>query len=356
VRPPDASAVAGPLAPLLATAGVTDVLVNGAGRVWVDGPTGLVRVAVAGLDTEEQVRALAVRLAAAGGRRLDDASPWVDARLPDGTRLHAVLPVLCRGGTHVSLRVPSGPSLDLAGLVAAGAVSPGLSVALAQVVAERRGLLVTGATGAGKTTLLGALLGLVPASERLVVVEDAAELAPRHPHVVSLEARPGNVEGAGSVGLDVLVRQALRMRPDRLVVGECRGAEVRELLLAMGAGHAGAATLHAARPEQVPVRVVALAGSAGIDPATALLQLRSAVEVVVPVVRGADGRRLVAGIWGWSDPGGAGPGSVQRSGSASQAGVAPAAAFGASPTLVQLVDADGGRGRGGRHLARARAA
>lgn len=323
--PPETDDATGPLRALLATAGVTDVLVNGAGRVWCDGPGGLRRAAVAGLDTEEQVRALAVRLAAAGGRRLDDASPWVDARLPSGVRLHAVLPVLCHGGTHLSLRVPPSAGVDLDELGRRGSVSAGLAEALREVVAARRGLLVTGATGAGKTTLLSALLSLVGPHERLVLVEDAAELSPRHPHVVSLQARPGNVEGAGHVGLDVLVRQALRMRPDRLVVGECRGAEVRELLLAMGAGHAGAATLHAARPEDVPVRVVALAGTAGIDPETALLQLRTAVDVVVPVERGADGRRRVLGLWGW-DP----------------------AAAGSRPVLVPLVDAAGEPVRPGR--------
>jgi pilus assembly protein CpaF len=321
-----------PLGSLLRRPGVTDVLVNGAGRVWLDGPAGLERVTVPGLDTEEQVRSLAVGLAAAGGRRLDDASPWVDARLPDGSRLHAVLPALCRGGTHISLRVPPAELMDIAALKRSGALSPGLAVALADVLRRRLGLLVVGATGAGKTTLLGALLALVPADERIVVVEDAAELSPRHPHVVSLESRPGNVEGAGAVGLDVLVRQALRMRPDRVVVGECRGPEVRELLLAMGAGHAGAATLHAARPEDVPVRVVALAGSAGIDPATALLQLRAAVDVVVPVARGRDGVRRVLGVWGWDERGGPASGT---------------------PDLVPVVDADGRTLLPGRHLARA---
>jgi pilus assembly protein CpaF len=321
-----------PLGSLLQRPGVTDVLVNGAGRIWLDGPAGLERVAVPGLDTEEQVRSLAVGLAATGGRRLDDASPWVDARLPDGSRLHAVLPALCRGGTHISLRVPPAEPMDLAALQRSGALSPGLAVALADVLRRRLGLLVVGATGAGKTTLLGALLALVPADERIVVVEDAAELSPRHPHVVSLESRPGNVEGAGAVGLDVLVRQALRMRPDRVVVGECRGPEVRELLLAMGAGHAGAATLHAARPEDVPVRVVALAGSAGIDPATALLQLRAAVDVVVPVARGRDGVRRVLGVWGWDERGGPASGT---------------------PDLVPVVDADGRTLLPGRHLARA---
>ncbi len=325
--PREVDEAAGPLRPLLAADGVTDVLVNGAGRVWCDGPAGLQRASVAGLDTEEQVRALAVRLAAAGGRRLDDASPWVDARLPSGVRLHAVLPALCHGGTHLSLRVPAAQGVDLDELCRRGSVTPGLARVLREVVADRRGLLVTGATGAGKTTLMAALLSLVGPQERLVVVEDAAELVPRHPHVVSLQARPGNVEGAGHVGLDVLVRQALRMRPDRLVVGECRGAEVRELLLAMGAGHAGAATLHAARPEDVPVRVVALAGAAGIDPSTALLQLRTAVDVVVPVERTADGRRRVLGLWGWAEAG-------DVSG---------------APVLVPVVDVAGRSLRAGRH-------
>ncbi|MFC5382360.1 CpaF family protein [Aquipuribacter nitratireducens] len=291
----------GALAAAVAAPGVTDVLVNGPGRVWVDDGSGLRRLAVPGLDTEAQVRALAVRLAGAGGRRLDDASPWVDARLPGGVRLHAVLPVLARGGTHVSLRLLGAAPRDLQALRELGALDDRLLETLREVVAARSRVLVVGATGAGKTTLLGALLSEVPPNERLVVVEDAAELAPAHPHVVSLEARPGNVEGAGAVGLDVLVRQALRMRPDRLVVGECRGAEVRELLLALGAGHCGAATLHAAGAEEVPVRVVALAGAAGIDPATALLQLRAAVDVVVTVERGGDGGRRVTGVWTWSD-------------------------------------------------------
>jgi len=345
VRPPEAAALSagtGVLGPLLAGDGVTDVLVNGAGRVWVDGREGLSRAAVPGLDTEEQVRALAVRLAAAGGRRLDDASPWVDARLPGGTRLHAVLPALCRSGTHISLRVPPATALGLVDLVGRGSLSPALADVLAEVVVSRRGLLVTGATGAGKTTLLGALLSCVPTGERLVVVEDAAELAPAHPHVVSLESRPGNVEGAGAVGLDVLVRQALRMRPDRLVVGECRGAEVRELLLAMGAGHAGAATLHAARPEDVPVRVVALAGAAGIDPVTALLQLRAAVDVVVPVARGRDGRRRVQGVWTWSGEDGLPAAADEVCGS-----------WSAPSRLVPVVDADGRAAAPARHLARA---
>lgn len=293
-------AVLGPLAGA-AVPGVTDVLVNGPGRVWVDDPGGLRRVRVDGLDTEQQVRSLALRLAAAGGRRLDDACPWVDVRLPDGTRAHVVLPVLSPFGTHISLRLPVAGGLGLDDLVALGAVSPALAEGLRVLVGTRLGVLVVGATGTGKTTLLGALLEEVAAAERIVCVEDSSELRPRHPHVVSLEARSGNVEGAGAIGMDVLVRQALRMRPDRLVVGECRGAEVRELLLALGSGHSGASTLHATGAADVPTRVVALAGVAGMAPDVVLAQLRAGVSVVVPVSRGVDGRRRADGVWTWWD-------------------------------------------------------
>ena len=324
----------GPLAGVLGP-GVTDVLVNGPGRVWVDDPRGLRRVRVDGLDTEQQVRALALRLAAAGGRRLDEACPWVDLRLPDGTRAHVVLPVLSPAGTHVSLRLPARGGLGLDDLTGLGAVTPALADALRALVRARLGLLVVGATGAGKTTVLNALLEEVPAGERIVCVEDASELRPRHPHVVSLEARPGNVEGAGAVGLDVLVRQALRMRPDRLVVGECRGAEVRELLLALGAGHSGASTLHAGGAAEVPTRVVALAGVAGIAPQVVLAQLRAGVQAVVPVSRGADGRRRVDGVWTWA-------GSVDRLGGAGRAGGAD---------LVEALDHDGHGGPAGAALA-----
>lgn len=329
------ASVLGPLAGVLGP-GVTDVLVNGPGRVWVDEPGGLRRVRVEGLDTEQQVRALALRLAAAGGRRLDDASPWVDLRLPDGTRAHVVLPVLSPVGTHVSLRLPARGGLGLDDLTALGAVTPVLADVLRAVVRARLGLLVVGATGAGKTTVLNALLEEVPAGERIVCVEDAAELRPRHQHVVSLESRAGNVEGAGAVGLDVLVRQALRMRPDRLVVGECRGAEVRELLLALGAGHSGASTLHAAGAADVLTRVVALAGVAGIAPHVALGQLRCGVQAVVPVSRGVDGRRRVDGVWTWAprdQPTGAPPGST------------------GTGDLVQALDRDGRGGPGRPGLA-----
>ena len=238
---------AGPLAPLLADPSVTDVLVNRC-EVWVDRGSGLCRVPVA-LGTPDDVRRLAQRLVAACGRRLDDGRPYADARLPDGTRLHAVLPPVATAGPYLSLRTFRQRPFTLADLVACGTVAPPLAPVLAALVAARLAYLVVGGTGSGKTTLLNTLLELVPFAERIVLVEDAAELRPAHPHVVGLQARSSNVEGSGSVELADLVRQALRMRPDRLVVGECRGAEIVDLLRALNTGHeGGAGTLHANTP------------------------------------------------------------------------------------------------------------
>lgn len=214
---------AGPLEGLLAAPGVTDVLVNGPGEVWVDDGQGLRRTGVT-FPRDDDVRRLAQRLAAAAGRRLDDACPYVDARLAGGVRLHAVLPPIAPEGTCLSLRLPPRRTFTMEELVP----GPGAAV-LRAIMAARLAFLVTGGTGTGKTTMLSAMLSLADPGERLLLVEDSAELHPRHPHVVRLEARPPNLEGAGGVGLRDLVRQALRMRPDRLVVGEVRGSEVVEL-------------------------------------------------------------------------------------------------------------------------------
>lgn len=284
---------AGPLEPLLRTPGVTDVLVNGADRVYVDRGSGLEPTDVRFPD-EEAVRRLAQRLAAAGGRRLDDATPHVDLRLPDGTRFHAVLSPIARPGTLVSLRVPRARSFTLEELEAAGSLAPEASELLRAVVAARVAFLVSGGTGSGKTTLLAALLSLVPPGERIVLVEDAGELRPDHPHAVALEGRPPNIEGVGAIDLRTLVRQALRMRPDRLVVGEVRGAEVVDLLAALNTGHeGGCGTLHANSALDVPARVEALALAAGLGRAAAHSQLASAVDVVLHLNRDRDGcRRL----------------------------------------------------------------
>jgi pilus assembly protein CpaF len=283
---------AGPLQPLLDEPGVSDVLVNGPDQVWVDRGAGLERSPVRVPD----VRALAVRLAAAGGQRLDDAAPVVDACLPDGTRLHAVLPPVAAGGTLISLRVLRRTAFRLDELVAVGSVPLPVAGVLRGLVVARASLLVSGATGTGKTTLLATLLSVVDPRERIVCIEEARELAPTHPHVVHLVARRPNVEGAGEVDLVALVRHALRMRPDRLVLGECRGAEVREVLTALNTGHqGGCATVHANALADVPARLAALGALAGMSPQAVAAQAVSALDAVVHLRRDG-GRRYVAQV------------------------------------------------------------
>jgi pilus assembly protein CpaF len=289
---------AGILEPLLRAEGVTDVLVSSPDEVWVDDGNGLRRSAIRFPD-EASVRRLAQRLATAAGRRLDDAQPWVDGQIAGGiggqftVRLHAVLPPIAVAGTCVSLRVLRPVSQGLAALTAAGAISSEAAALLADIISARLAFLVSGGTGAGKTTLLAAALGSVADHERIVCVEDAPELAPRHPHFVRLVARSANVEGAGEITLRHLVRQALRMRPDRIVVGEVRGAEVVDLLAALNTGHdGGAGTVHANSPAEVPARLEALAALDGLSPAALHSQLGAAVQVVLHVNRGPDGRRL----------------------------------------------------------------
>jgi pilus assembly protein CpaF len=283
---------AGALEPLLADPEVTDVAVNGDGSVWVDRGDGMVRVPVELGDVVAR-RALAVRLAAGAGRRLDEAAPFCDARLPSGVRLHAILPPLVPDGVHVTLRVPARRQVHLTDLVAAGSCSGEWARLLHALVARRVSFLVSGGTGAGKTTLLAALLAEVDPTHRLVVVEDVRELTVDHPHVVRLEGRAPNVEGAGAVSMVELVRQALRMRPDRIVVGEVRGGEVRELLAALNTGHeGGCGTLHANSPADVPARLEALGALAGLSPDAVHAQVLSAVQVVVHVCRVGRLRRV----------------------------------------------------------------
>lgn len=287
---------AGPLDPLLCLPGVTDVLVNGPDRVFFDRGQGLERSEIRFAD-DDVVRRLAQRLAAAGGRRLDDASPCVDVRLADGTRCHAVLHPLARPGTAISLRIPHRTGLDLPALAKCGTLA-GPALGLVERILEARlAFLVTGGTGCGKTTLLAAMLGACPPGERLVVVEDASELQPDHPHVVSLEARRPNIEGAGEIPLRTLVREALRMRPDRLVVGEVRGPEVVELMAALNTGHeGGCGTLHANSPADVPARVEALALPAGLSREAANAQLAAAIGCVLHLVRDRTGQRRLAEV------------------------------------------------------------
>lgn len=283
----------GPLAPYLLRPGVTDVFVTGTGELWTDD-------ARDGLHREESWRAdrrtareLAVRLIAAGGRHIDEATPFVDVRLRGGVRVHAVLPPISTGGALLSIRVPSKAQPCLDDLVAQGGMDAGARRLLLAAVDARTNLLITGAGGAGKTTLLAALLGQAPPAERIVVIEDVAELRIPHPHVVGLETRQPNLEGAGGVDLRRLVREALRMRPDRLVLGECRGAEVQDLLGALNTGHdGGAGTLHANSLHDVPARLEALGALAGMSEHALARQAASGIGLVVHLVREGALRRL----------------------------------------------------------------
>ncbi len=285
-----AVAGAGVLQPLLEDPLVTDVLVNGPGEVWVDRGHGLEQTQVAGLG---DVRQLATRLAAAAGQRLDDAAPVAEGRLPDGTRVHAVLAPLATRAAVISLRTMRRQVLSLRDMRRSGFVDRAGTEILAQLVRVRANVMVSGATGAGKTTLLAAMLSLVPHDERIVCIEEAAELMPDHPHVVHLQVRRPNVQGAGGVGLADLVRTAMRMRPDRLVLGECRGAEVREVLGALNTGHDGGwATVHANAAGDVPARLVALGSLAGLAPDAVAVQAASAVDAIVHLRR-HQGRRYV---------------------------------------------------------------
>ncbi|WP_232246574.1 TadA family conjugal transfer-associated ATPase [Kitasatospora mediocidica] len=277
---------AGPLDQLLSAPDVTDVLVNGPDEVWVDRGGGLSREPGVSFPDAEAVRHLAHRLATAAGRRLDDARPWVDARLPDGTRLHAVLPPIATGCTHISLRICRPRPFTLDELVAADALSEAGAELLHAILRARLSLLISGGTGSGKTTLLAALLGLVGPGERIVIAEDSAELQPAHPHVVRLQSRPPNQEGLGEITLRDLVRQALRMRPDRLVVGEVRGVEVLDLLAALNTGHeGGCGTVHANTAADVPVRLEALGSMAGLERLAVHSQVRAAIDLVIHLVR-----------------------------------------------------------------------
>lgn len=292
---------AGPLETLLASADVTDICVNGASEVFVDAGRGLEPVTQRLFDAEEDVRRLATRLALRCGRRLDDAHPFCDGHLqrPDGTllRFHAVLAPTSASGTCISLRVLHTATASLTDLVQRGSVTEEVAAMLRAMVTQRKTFLVVGGTGSGKTTLLSALLAEVDPAERILAIEDTLELTPAHPHVLNLATRGANTEGAGEITIADLVRQALRMRPDRIVVGEIRGAEVIDLLAAFNTGHdGGAGTLHANSIHEVPARLEALAALGGLDRAGLHAQLAAAVDVVVVVKRCPDGSRRVQQI------------------------------------------------------------
>ncbi len=267
---------------------VTDVLVDGLGQVWTDSPRGLELMEFK-FASAERVRELAVHLATLAGRRLDSASPFMDMSL-NNYRVHAVLPPIATQGPLISIRVKHASRLNLEEVLQFSL--PFWNLLLNAVIQQQMNFLVTGGTGSGKTTLLQAMLSQCDAQQRLVVVEDSQELQINHPHSVSLQTRSANVEAAGLVQLKDLVIQALRMRPDRLIVGECRGEEIRDFLAAMNTGHQGAAgTLHANNPASVPARLAALGALAGWSVQATSLQASSALDLVIHMSRGEHGNR-----------------------------------------------------------------
>jgi pilus assembly protein CpaF len=288
----------GPIGPLLRDTEVTEVMINAPTEVYVERRGKLERTTVA-FRSEGEVRHLIERVLAPLGLRVDGSAPWVDARLADGSRFHAVVPPIALAGPTVTIRKFAPELWTLEDLVSMGSIAPDGAVALRAAVRERRNVLVSGGAGCGKTTLLGVLARLIPRAERVVTIEDAAELRLGARHVVSLETRPCNVEGRGEVTMRDLVRCAMRMRPDRIVVGEVRGPEALDMLQALTSGHAGSmATVHADSPAEALMRVemMALMAAPGLSVDAARRQVASAVDVVVHLARRADGGRGVEEI------------------------------------------------------------
>jgi pilus assembly protein CpaF len=288
----------GPLEPLLRDPAVDEVMVNGPGQVWVE-RGGRVEAAPVAFGSEAELRHAIERILAPLGRRVDEASPLVDARLPDGSRVNVVIPPLALDGPVLTIRRFRRRGFSADELVDAGTLNPPLRDFLARCVRARLNLLVSGGTGSGKTTTLNALSAFIAEDERIVTVEDAAELRLRQPHVVRLESRPANLEGRGEVTIRGLVRNALRMRPDRIVVGEVRGAEALDMLAAMTTGHDGSlSTVHAGSPEEAVRRVETLALMAGVGLPHAAIreQVADAIDVVVHQARMRDGARRVTAV------------------------------------------------------------
>ena len=287
------------LAPLLRLPGITDILVNST-RVWVDCGRGVEPIDD-GFSSEEEVRALAITMAAICGKRLDDAVPIVDGILPMGVRVHAVIPPLSGEGTIISLRIPARGGLTLEQMRKGASIDDTTQQILSRMLEVRCNVLISGATGSGKTTLLSALLSSISVNERLICIEEISELHPAHPHVVHLQARQANTQGRGEVSLSELVRAAMRMRPDRIILGECRGGEVRDIMSALNTGHRGSfATIHANTPAEVPARLSALGALVGMSAEATHVQAHAAFDLVVHMERsvGSDGNtgRRVAQI------------------------------------------------------------
>ena len=288
----------GPLEELLADEAVEEVMVNGHERVYVERAGRIERTQVS-FPSEQALRDAIERILTPLGRRVDELSPMVDARLEDGSRVHVVIPPLAVDGPSMSIRRFSAVRPGPRELVELGTITEELHDQLAAAVAARRSVLVSGGTGSGKTTLLNALSAFIDSGERVITIEDAAELRLRQPHVVRLESRPSNVEGRGRVTIRDLLRGALRMRPDRIVIGEVRGGEALDLLMALNTGHEGAlSTVHANSPEDALRRLETLALMAGVGlPHEAIReQLGRGLDLIIHLARLSDGSRRVVEV------------------------------------------------------------
>ena len=284
----------GPLEELLFLPKLTDILVNRFDDVWIDRGCGLEKTDVR-FHSEQAAQDFAKRMATRAHRRLDEAQPFVDLQTDAGLRFHAVLPPISPAGVAISIRTPSRQPLSLEDMLAAGNLTDQTYQAIIDVIVAQKTFVISGGTGSGKTTLLAAMLARVDVSQRIVLIEDSAELSIVHPNVVSVQARLANNEGAGAISMRDLVRQALRMRPDRIIVGEVRGSEISDLLLALNTGHKGSATtIHADEAKSVPTRIEALGLLAGLPRQAIHAQMYSALDVVIQMKSARDGRRGVA--------------------------------------------------------------
>ncbi|MEO8293590.1 MAG: CpaF family protein, partial [Actinomycetota bacterium] len=289
----------GPIEFLLKDPEVTEVMVNGPDDVYVERKGRIERAGEGLFEGEEAVAHLIERIVGPLGLRVDESSPWADARLPEGSRVHAIIPPLSLRGPVLTIRKFSQVPLTPRDLVGSGSIGPRMLEFLAACVRARMNIIVSGGTGSGKTTMLGVLSGFIPEEERLITIEDAAELRLAKPHVIVLEARPANVEGRGEVTVRDLVRNALRMRPDRIIVGEVRGGEALDMLQAMNTGHDGSlSTAHANGPRHALWRLETMAMMSDVDLPAAHIrnQVASAIDVIVHLARLRDGRRVVFDI------------------------------------------------------------
>ncbi len=288
----------GPLEPLLQDPDISDILVNGPDQIYVERQGRLVREPRSFEDDSHLIRTID-KIVSRVGRRIDESSPMVDARLPDGSRVNAIIPPLALDGPMLSIRRFAPTPLTLERLIEHGSLTPEMGGLLTDYVQARLNILISGGTGSGKTTLLNILSGFIAPHERLITIEDAAELRLHQSHVVRLETRPANIEGQGEITPRHLVRNALRMRPDRLIVGEVRGAEALDMLQAMNTGHEGSlTTLHANSPEDALTRLenmVAL-GHGGLSENNVRAQIGSALQVIVQTARLPDGSRKITSI------------------------------------------------------------